>query len=61
MGSKINDIYQINVSDLEKDLKRVQQILNNEKEMIRLLNFEIMFSTEVDVLHLYVKEMNEKC
>lgn len=52
MASKINDIYQVGIQDLEKDVQRVQQILLNEKEIVRLLNFDVIFSTEVDCVAL---------
>lgn len=59
MSSKINDIYQIGIQDLEKDLSRVRQVLLNEKEIIRMLNFDMMFTTEVDCLSLSMTQLLE--
>ncbi len=58
MASKINDIYSIHISDLEKDIGRVNCIVNLEKQIMGILQFDVLFPTEIDILLLLINQIN---
>lgn len=58
MASKIHDIYSVEFSKIEQNERSREQIQILEKEILRMVNFEIMFNTEIDFVDSIINEVS---